>query len=236
MNNKLAVIGATGSLGKAILEELALDSRLTLEGAYTRSSSQNLSPPFRSDLEHSQADVWLEVSLADSLDRTLPLALQKQVPLVIGSTGLSSDHEQAIQAASQKIPLFYTPNFSIGMALLFQISKLIATTNPETTLLETHRKNKKDAPSGSALLLAAHIESTGAAPPAIHSIRAKDVFGEHQLRFDWEGETLTFSHAVRNRRAFARGALQACAFLLSQPPGLYSMQDILYTSNRHAEN
>jgi 4-hydroxy-tetrahydrodipicolinate reductase len=230
MPNKLAVIGATGRLGGAILEEVAASSDFLLENAYTHAHSSKLSERFRSDLEQSSAEIWLDVSLPAALQQTVALAVSKKIPLVIGSTGLTADDFAALKKASTAIAVFYTPNFSIGMALLTYMCHQIAScAEADFSIVETHRKEKKDAPSGSALLLASKIEQGGQNKASIHSIRAKEVLGEHEVKIHLDGEELILSHSIRSRKAFAKGALAACRFLLQKPAALYSMQDMLYT-------
>lgn len=208
MQNKplqLEVFGASGRLGSAIVSLAKTDPRFAFS---------------------NEPDLFIDARIATGLETRLQTVLEKKLPLVIGTTGLSSAQQELLIQASVHIPLFYTPNFSLGMALLQKLAAEVAKKFPaDIDILESHHKHKKDIPSGSAKLLA---QAVGGTSP-IHSIRAGEIFGEHTLFFNAPEERLTLTHTVHSRTAFARGALEAAIFLASQSPGFYTMQDLLCT-------
>ena len=206
------LIGANGRLGREIA------SLSKPYASFTRQFPAHPDP---------QIDIYIDVSNKDALKHNLSVAIEARKGIVIGTTG----HEDLslILEASQKIPIFYTPNFSLGFALMKKLSRELAQSFPENIdidLIEIHHNQKKDAPSGSALSLAKAVEQVHPSPVRIHSIRSGQTIGEHTLSLNLGEEKITFSHQVHNRKAFAKGALRAAMFLQSKPPNLYSMDDL----------
>ena len=143
--------------------------------------------------------------------------------MVIGTTGIDVAE---LKTASKSIPIFYAPNFSLGMALLKRAAAEIARSFPSEAhidLIETHHAGKKDAPSGSALSLAAAVDRE----VKIHSLRSGGIIGEHSLQFNTAEERIEIFHQVHTRDAFAKGALEAALFLMGKPAGLYGMDELL---------
>lgn len=197
---KIGLIGANGRLGKTIA---ALHPVIPI----TRATS-------RTPLD---CDVLIDVSSHQALQENL----SARKPLVIGTTGHLIF--APIEEAAKHLPIFYAPNFSIGMALMNKLAAEIARYFPsDVDIIETHHSGKKDSPSGTAL----HLRKT-LLNARIHSIRSGNIIGEHTLIFNNAEERLTLSHQVHSRDAYARGALAAARFLIGKPPGLYGMDDLL---------
>lgn len=199
MGIKIGLIGPHGRLGKAIaaLEEVIPITRTT--------PRKNLN-----------CDVLIDVSSPLSLLENL----SAMKPIVIGTTGHSDF--SIIEQAAKTLPIFYAPNFSLGIALMRKVAAEIATRFPsDIDLIETHHTQKKDAPSGTALLLSKIAPNT-----RIHSIRSGKIIGEHTLLFNTAEERITLSHETHSRDAYARGALAAAHFLAHKPPGLYGMDNL----------
>ena len=170
-------------------------------------------------------------------------------PHVIGTTGLSEDQLQKVEEAAQDVPVVLAPNMSVGVNLLRDIVREISAKlgeNYDIEVVETHHRNKKDAPSGTALFLAraaaegrdrnldevAVYGREGLSPRregeiGIHAMRGGAVVGEHRLIFYSGGEEVEVTHRALSRRTFADGALRAARFAASSRPGLYSMRDVL---------
>ena len=162
------------------------------------------------------------------MPKHLEIALAVKRPLVIGVTALPEETHTLIAKASQTIPIFYSPNFSLGIALLKKFAEFMAHSfhpNADIDLIETHHNQKKDAPSGTALSIAEALEEKGK-KPTLHSIRSGQTVGIHELIFNTAEEQISLTHTAHSRDAFARGALSAAAFLVKQPPGLYGMEDL----------
>jgi 4-hydroxy-tetrahydrodipicolinate reductase len=170
-------------------------------------------------------------------------------PVVIGTTGLSEAQLTRVEEAARSVPVVLAPNMSVGMGLIREVVReLSEKLDPSYDLevVETHHRNKMDAPSGTALLLAwaaaegrgrdldevAVYGREGRAPRkegeiGIHALRGGAVVGEHRVIFYGPGEEVEVIHRALSRRTFAAGALRAASFVATAEPGLYSMRDVL---------
>lgn len=222
MPNKLHIglIGANGRFGKAI--QALASSRVTLQ-LFTKENPLDSS---------AKVDVLLDVSSAASLEEHLAIALQTKTPIVVGTTGnIHSTNKpkfQVLKRAAALIPVFYSANFSMGMALVHKIAgEWARKCDPESLveIIETHHMSKKDTPSGTALMLAEAIKPSGK-KVHIQSIRTGNMAGKHELHFRGADEHLILIHEAQNRNGFAKGAVLAACFLAHQPPGLYTMDSL----------
>jgi 4-hydroxy-tetrahydrodipicolinate reductase len=167
------------------------------------------------------------------------------VPWVLGTTGLSDAQQAMVEQAASLIPIVQAANFSAGVTLLLDIARRLAAALPadsfDAEILETHHRQKIDAPSGTALALGRAVAdgrgtpmrvrpAQGArAPGAIGfaSLRAGQVVGEHTLLFAGAAEQIFIGHRALDRRMFAQGAVRAALWLQGRPPGLYDMTDVI---------
>ena len=217
---QLGLIGAEGKMGKRIQACIAQDARFSLQWGL---GSKGIVLG-----QKKKVDIILDFSLPEAVEKNIHLALQENTPIVIGVTGLSD--RQLLQQASRHIPLFWSPNFSLGIAASVHLCQILSRMLPpsfSSHILETHHQYKKDSPSGSSLALAQAIEQGGKASPSIHSIRAGEIVGEHSVFFFGPEEKITLSHESLSKDVFAKGALEAALFLQSQPPGLYEMKNLI---------
>ncbi len=203
----IAVSGRTGRVGRCVLEEIS-----------HRTDLQEV-------LDIEKADVVIDFSVPEATVHCARACAAHQIPLITGTTGLS-EHEQAIiQQASETIPILQASNMAWGVQVLQQLIAHVHQMLPPTWdvhIIEAHRRDKRDVPSGTALALGRAL-----APRAVHysSLRMGDTPGEHQVWFVSEGERLILQHQVSDRRPFAIGALQAAQWIVNQSPGLYSLMD-----------
>lgn len=155
-------------------------------------------------------------------------ALERNRPLVCGTTGLSEEICAQMEALSQKVPIVYSSNFSIGITLLSSFLKTLPKNLCQIEIEETHHKNKIDSPSGTALHLAQILSID---PKNIIAKRQNNEVGIHQVFLEWEKESLTLTHKVTSRKVFAQGALHAAKYILKKPAKLYNFADILVETN-----
>ncbi len=198
----------------------------------------------------STPNVLIDFTSPDSTLDRLKTCTEKNIAMVIGTTGLNKDQMEQVNKASGKIACLISPNMSIGVNLLFRlvetVSKILGE-NSDIEIIEAHHRFKKDAPSGTALKIAEKIcnatnqnmdEITiygrkgiiGERPQkqiCIHSVRSGDIVGEHTIVFGNMGERLEITHKAQTRDSFALGAIRAAKFVADKPPGLYSMDDVL---------
>jgi len=235
---KILLSGATGRVGQEI------DRLIDEDEAIGLSAKASTSKFFAA---HDQGDVLIDFSLPKQTHRSLEFAVEREIPMVIGTTGLDQTVQAAVDAAAKRIAICQAANFSIGVNLLLDLVARAATGLPESfeiEIAELHHRWKVDAPSGTALALgrsaaaargiehdlAAQVRAGGARQPGEIGYqvgRGGDVIGEHCVRFLGDGERLELTHRATDRALFARGALQAARWLVGRRPGLYSMRDVL---------
>ena len=195
-----------------------------------------------------EADAIIDFSAASATEEILAYALAHRIPIVIGTTALSDALLNRIEAAGKTIPVFRSGNMSLGVNLMRKLlrqARLTLGDEFDVEIIETHHNRKKDAPSGTALMLAEAIERADDAPHTrvygrketdkrrapgeigIHSVRGGTVVGEHEVRFLGTDEEIAVLHRASSKKVFAKGAVRAAAFLLAQQPGLYDMDDLI---------
>jgi 4-hydroxy-tetrahydrodipicolinate reductase len=204
-----------------------------------------LNLPVTSDLARAlaQADVAIDFSTPAATPATLTCCRAAKVPLLLGTTGFTVSVSAELEATARDIALLVAANTSLAVALLTELTARAARALPgfDLDILEEHHRTKRDAPSGTALALAAAARAARArtpqgTPPAgprpqgdigIASVRAGDLVGEHTVLLTGPGEQLLLTHRASDRAIFARGALTAALWLASRPPGRYGMKDLL---------
>jgi len=228
---RISLIAPDGRMGKAIASAVADD------------------PAFAIDQDH--ADVLVDFSAPSALQESLDRAISAGVPILVGTTGLQSEHRARIGDAARQIPVIHAPNTSLGINLLRQlVEQATARLGPDwdIEILEMHHRHKVDAPSGTALLLgqaaakgrgstleelsrfgriSEHPHAREPGTIGYAALRGGSVAGEHLVILATDGERLELGHRADSRRIFARGALAAARFLVGKPAGLYSMGDVI---------
>lgn len=221
------VIAGAGRMGAAIADIIQQRDALALVSIWTRDA--DLDGPVKS------ADVIIDFSLPGGTMAVLDAVTRHKKPLVCGVSGLTDAQMATLAAASRTIPLVYDRNMSRGIAaingILGRLSKALGD-DFAVSISEVHHQHKQDAPSGTALMLGETLANARGVRPGdvpISSVRRGDVPGEHTVLLSTASEELTVTHSVTSRRVFAEGAVQAATWVVSQPPGRYSMQDVLYS-------
>lgn len=174
----------------------------------------------------SKIDVVLDFSSPQILDEEIEFCLAKKLPVVICTTGHNDEQKKLIENASKTIPIFYSANTSFSINLLGAFVKKYVDffKNFDIDIIEAHHKTKLDSPSGTSKFFA---ENLSPLTPTIHSIRAGEIVGEHQIIFTSPYEKIVLSHTAFDRKLFAEGALIICKFLHKKTsPKLYTMDDI----------
>lgn len=234
---KTGLMGASGRMGLEICEKIRAKRGFEATAAIARNAT-SLSPfkaVYKSlaDAKSIKLDVLIDFSTVEAFDQVLRFCLAQRVPLVTGVTGLSNAQQKKLLRASEKIPVFYSANMSIGIAAVKKAMEVFSKISGfDFQIVESHHKNKKDKPSGTALSLQAELEKvTKKKWPDPISYRVGGVIGEHEIVAASEGEIIRISHEALSRGIFAEGALKAAEFIVKQPAGLYSMSDIFSESN-----
>lgn len=194
--------------------------------------------------------VWVDFTLPEGALDALSFCVQAKVPMVIGTTGFNPQQKEQIEQASRIIPIVFAPNMSVGVNLCLSVLKTAAQTlgqDYDVEIVEAHHKNKRDAPSGTALRMgeviadALDVDLECKAEYTRHgnigqrekgvigfqSIRAGDIVGEHTVTFAGTGERIEIAHKASSRMTFAQGAMRAAVWLSGRSAGLYNMQNVL---------
>lgn len=262
---QVALLGVTGRMGQALLKCFEESDDLKLAGAMCSPQSRwlnqdagSLAGPSAAGITVTadpkaairHARVAVEFVLPGGTSADLKACVESQCPLVVGTTGHTPEQRREIEAAAQKLPIVFAPNFSLGVNLLFKLAELTGKTldaSYDVEIFEAHHRNKKDAPSGTALGVGRAVaKGRGVNLDAVavydrHGetgvrtrgdigfavLRGGDIVGDHTLTFAGLGERLEITHRAHDRVSFARGALHAARWIVGKKPGLYSMQDVL---------
>lgn len=254
------ISGAMGRMGRNLLDVVSSDPQASLEGLLEHQDCLQALEQWRCPASSDPGELLSRAPSAVVIDFTLPAvtmplveaAVQHGNPLVTGTTGFSEDEARSLEQAAARIPLFWSPNMSVGLnALLEILPRLTAMLGADYDLeiSEIHHKYKKDAPSGTAVKLADTLARArgwesretrrfcregliGERPEkeiGVQTLRGGDMVGEHTVYFLGPGERIDVTHQVTSRETFAKGALRVAHWLSRQQPGkLYSMGDLFY--------
>ena len=237
---KIAIVGAAGRMGQklcALAEgtELEVVSKVDVAEGYDRTWSADV-------------EGVIDFSYHTAVPPSAEKAAAAGIPYVIGTTGITAEEQKVVDAAAKRIPVVQSGNYSLGVNLLLELVKKAATVlGPEydVEITEMHHRHKKDAPSGTALMLAksaavgrgvaddftygrkGDVGERPAGEIAIHALRGGSVVGDHTVMFAGELERVELTHKAQDRAAFAVGALKALVWAKGRPAGIYSMRDVL---------
>lgn len=239
---RVLLVGAGGRMGKAVLA--AADSAEGIVIGATASRGDLMTAAVEN------CDVVVDFSHAEATVDLFNACVREAKPLVTGTTGHSAGQREILERAAQSIAVVHAANFSIGVNVLFSLTRSAAGLLGEEfdlEIVEAHHRWKKDSPSGTAKCLAeilcdvrggqsdddvAHgregsSEERPTGQIGMHSIRGGDVVGDHTVIFAGAGERIELTHRASSRATFALGALRAAQWVVDQPAGLYSMEDVL---------
>lgn len=196
-----------------------------------------------------RGDVVVDFSSHNATRSVLEQAVAQRKPVVLGTTGHAADEKKKLLALAAQVPCVWAGNFSVGVNLLFALTRrasAVLGADYDAEVIEMHHRFKKDAPSGTAArLLEIILEERkldakalrhgregvpgerASTEVGVHSLRGGDVVGDHTVMFAALGERLELTHKASDRAIFARGALRAAQWVVSQKPGVYDMQDVL---------
>ena len=249
---RISVAGALGRMGQVVAAIVEARPDTVLAARFDRPGTEGQDGLVSQDEALSVADAVIDFTTgAASAALALKCAERGGPALLIGSTGLSAAEERVVRAASRRIAVMKSGNFSLGVNMLIGLVRQAAAALPasqyDIEIFEAHHRRKIDAPSGTALMLGdaaaagrgvdlfkvqtkARDGVTGARVEGqigFSVMRGGGIVGEHSVSFAAEDEVLTLSHSALDRGLFARGAVEAAVWAAGRPPGLYDMQDVL---------
>jgi 4-hydroxy-tetrahydrodipicolinate reductase len=243
--------GCCGKMGSVISALSKNYANLKIVAGVDKFKNQTDYPVYSNIFDcKEKIDVILDFSRPESLDNLLDYSKANNIPLVLCTTGFSTEQLDKINEYSKIIPVFRSANMSLGVNIVNNILKKVSALlyeNYDIEIVEKHHNQKVDSPSGTALLLANTIK---AAIPSetnyvygregigkrthsdigIHAVRGGSIVGDHEVIFAGQGEVIEIKHNAISRDVFAVGALKACEFMAGKPSGMYSMDNVLENS------
>lgn len=218
---KILMSGYNGKMGKTIRE--------------IYENVENINDFVENSNEISTEYVIIDFSNPSTLEKLLTFSIENNLSLVLCTTGYTEEQIEMIENAAKKVPILASYNTSIGINLIADIlQKTPALKEFDCEIIDIHHKEKKDAPSGTGILLRNSIgivNSKGIDIP-IHSLRIGNVVGEHKVIFSKDDETIEIIHKAGSRKIFANGAIAAAKFLIGKKPRLYGMEALLKEKNK----
>ena len=261
----IIICGAFGRMGKAITAAAGADREIAVRGLVEAQGHPDLGSVVRvgdgdiavtADIPRCQNAVMVDFTSPEATMEHLREAVIRGHAIVVGTTGLGDAHRREAEHAARKIPVIVSANMSAGVSLLLRLAgeaARILGAEADVEIIETHHNRKKDAPSGTALMIASAVADARGRPHGqdlvfgraaapgpgpgprerkpgeigIHAVRGGDIAGDHTVLFALAGERLELTHRAHGRDALARGTLRAAKFAAAAEPGLYSMKDVL---------
>jgi 4-hydroxy-tetrahydrodipicolinate reductase len=240
---KVAILGAAGRMGHMLCdlvdrsEELELVAKCDVREEYPRTWP-------------AETEAVIDFTFHEAVPENITKAAEDGVVYILGTTGLTDEEQAVVDAAAKKIPVVQSGNFSLGINLLLGLVRKaseILGVEYDCEVVEMHHRHKKDAPSGTALMLAkAAADGRGQefddvsvfgregivgeraqGEIAVHALRGGSVIGDHTVMFAGDVERVELVHKAQTREAFAAGALRAALWAADKAPGLYNMRDVL---------
>lgn len=248
---KIIMLGCNGRMGQMITGIVAQDDEAKIvAGIDVVDNRENVYPVFHSirDCE-VEADVIIDFSSASEFEDRMDYAVDKQIPIIVCSTGLSEEQLAYMRQAGEKVAVLKSANMSLGINLLLKLvreaAEKLAAEGFDIEIVEKHHNQKLDAPSGTALALADSIndavggqyeyvydrsqvrQKRGKRELGISAVRGGTIVGDHDVIFAGTDEVITFSHTAYSRAVFAKGSVAAAKYIKGKAAGMYDMADVL---------
>lgn len=244
---KILVSGMMGHMGRILSDMINEDNELTLLCGVDRNANDTYKYKCYKSFNEvkDDIDVIIDFSHHSLTNELVDFALSKNKALVVATTGQTEEEKNKLNEASKSIPIFYAANYSLGIAVLINQAKKIASimNDADIEIVETHHNRKLDAPSGTALAIANGLKEVRQNANlvcgrngnkkrekndiGINAIRLGNVVGIHEVLVSTEHECISIKHEAYDRGLFAEGAIKACKFLYGKEKGLYNMNDML---------
>lgn len=245
---KILLSGATGQMGKAITEVIASRNTDQIVAGYAKDVNDTLPYPVYNHLDIKEdIDVIIDFSSPATLDELLNYAIDKNLGIVLASTGYSDEDVSKIEDASKKIPILYSGNLSLGVNVMQIIAEKLSAMleDFDIEIVEKHHRYKVDSPSGTAKMLFEAVNKgrdkklnalqgrdgfyseRPVTEVGVSSLRGGNIVGEHTVYFCGEDEVIELKHIAASKKIFANGSQKAARYLLGRKPGLYNMNDVL---------
>ena len=248
---RIIMHGCNGHMGQVISGLVEQDPEAEIVAGIDIADQEKNSYPVFTDMKECQveADAIIDFSSAKAVDALLDYSAQRQIPVVVCTTGLSEEQLAKIEETSKKVAVLKSANMSLGintlMKLIQDAARVLATAGFDMEIVERHHKLKLDAPSGTALALADSLneamdnqyhyvydrsqrrEQRDSKEIGISAVRGGTIVGEHEVIFAGPDEVIEFKHTAHSKAVFGKGAIEAAKFLAGKPAGRYDMSDVI---------
>ena len=251
---KLAISGCLGRMGQQLIKSSKKDKKFQLtvltENKVINKKIAGIEPDLNNEQAFRKADVIIDFTVPKCTLEILKIAIKLKKKVVIGTTGFTKKEENLIKNYSKKITILKAGNMSLGINLLMYLTEIASKSlndNFLSKVFEVHHKNKKDYPSGTALMLGKGIAQGQnktlyglmgkkflnkkffpySKKINFNSLRKGEIIGEHEVKFSSGKEIITLNHEAFDRALYSEGALTAAKWLINKKPGLYSMRNVL---------
>lgn len=247
---KVILHGANGRMGNVVATLARGTADIEIVAGVDKVAGNKDFPTYTSIRDvKEEADAVIDFSNSEAVDELLDYCVEKKLPVVLCTTGLSDEQIDRVVVESKNIPILRSANMSLGVNLLISLVKeaayVLRDKGFDIEIVEKHHRNKLDAPSGTAIALAeaaedGREESMNFVYDRTHqrkkredneigfsSVRGGSITGDHDVIFAGSDEVLTLSHTAYSREIFGKGALAAAKYLIGKEPGLYNMQDVI---------
>lgn len=248
---KIIMLGCNGRMGQMITDIVSDDNEVEIVAGIDLVNNRENDYPVFTDIKDCDiaADAIIDFSSSNGFEERMDYAVEKQIPIIVCSTGLSDEQMAYLVEASKKVAVLKSANMSLGINLLMKLVKEAAMNLAENgfdiEIVEKHHNQKLDAPSGTALALADSINDAmeeryeyvydrskvrrkrGKNELGISAVRGGSIVGDHDVIFAGTDEVITLSHTAYSRAVFAKGSVAAAKFIKGKAAGLYDMADVL---------
>ena len=248
---KIIISGCSGHMGHVLTQLIEADPETTAVAGIDPVADASCGyPVFASAAECTvPADVIIDFSNFRAVDALLDYAVEKKLPLVLCTTGLSEDQLKKVEEASRQTAILRSANMSLGINLLMKLLKeaaaRLAPAGYDMEIVEKHHNRKLDAPSGTAIALGESMNEAldnaysykydrsqerakrSKTEIGISAVRGGNIVGEHEVIFAGTDEVIEFKHTAYSKAVFAKGAIEAAKFLAGKPAGFYDMSDVI---------
>lgn len=248
---KVIMNGCNGHMGRVISDLCAQDADIEIVAGIDINTESSYGYPVFARIGDCdvEADAIIDFSHVSCIDSLLAYSVEKQIPVIVCTTGLSAEQDEAVKKASKKVAVLKSANMSLGintlMELLKTAAKALAPAGYDMEIVEKHHNQKLDAPSGTAIALADSINEAmdhayeykydrsqerkkrDKMEIGIQAVRGGNIVGEHEVLFCGTDEVITFKHTAYSKAIFGKGAIEAAKFLAGKPAGFYDMGDVI---------
>ena len=252
---KIIMLGCNGRMGQMITDMVKQDDECTIVAGIDIVDNRDNGYPVYTKLADCdvEADAIIDFTSATDFESRMDYAVDKQIPIIECSTGLSEEQMDYLKKASEKVAVLKSANMSLGINTLFKLlqdaAKVFASAGFDIEIVEKHHNQKLDAPSGTALALADSMKEVldddyfyrydrsqlrqkrDPKEIGISAVRGGTIVGEHEVIFAGEDEVIEFKHTAHSKAVFAKGAVEAAKFLAGKPAGMYDMRDVIAAKN-----